>query len=251
MLRRHAKAGVLVVAVAVLVVEGFFVYRWYDRYQVPGATSGDPVGAPASEGTTAGGTASEGPIANGDAPLDAEDTAFAHRATEGNSRGDYTYLDHQRINGEPGAVVLAEPSPGRGGDGESTYGRNIGVWYEPGAGRWAVFNQDRTPVPAGAAFEVILPPESESFVHRAEPANTVGNATYLDDTLLNGEPDAAVSVTQNWNPGGGAGVYNDHPVGVFYDQDVREWALYNTDGTPMPQGAAFNVAVSGDPAPPG
>jgi len=81
--------------------------------------------------------------------------------------------------------------------------------------------------------------------HRAELVDTVGNATYLDDPLTNGRPGAVVSVTQNWNPGGGAGVFNDHPVGVFYDEDVDKWAIYNRDGAPMPAGAAFNVAVSG------
>jgi hypothetical protein len=100
-------------------------------------------------------------------------------------------------------------------------------------------------VPAGATFRVVLPPASESFVHRANRDNNVGNATYLDNPLTNGKADALVSVTQNWNPGGGGGVYNDHPVGVLYDEDVQKWAIYNTDGSAMPEGAAFNVAVSG------
>ena len=90
-----------------------------------------------------------------------------------------------------------------------------------------------------------LPPASESFVHRAELANTEGNATYLDDPLTNGKAGAVVSVTQNWNLGGGRGVYNDHPVGVLYDEDVGKWFVYNEDGAPMPDGAAFNVAVPG------
>jgi hypothetical protein len=75
--------------------------------------------------------------------------------------------------------------------------------------------------------------------------NTVENATYLNNPLISGKADALVSVTQSWNPGGGAGVYNDHPVGVRYDEDVQKWAIYNRDGAPMPEGAAFNVAVSG------
>jgi hypothetical protein len=54
----------------------------------------------------------------------------------------------------------------------------------------------------------------------------VGNATYLDDDpLTNGKADALVSVTQNLEPGGGR-------------------VVYNRDDAPMPDGAAFNVAVS-------
>ncbi len=146
-------------------------------------------------------------------------------------------------------MVLAVPSPGRGEQAGAVYGHNIGVWYEPTKERWAVFNQDLTAVPAGSAFEVVVPPADRGFVHRAALLNTVGNATYLDNPLTNGEPGAEVSVTQNWNPGGGNGVYNDHPVGVLWDEDVGKWLVYNEDGARMPEGAAFNVAVSGDPAP--
>ena len=174
-----------------------------------------------------------------------EETAFVHAATGANSRGDYTYLAHPRIDGNPDAVVLAQPAPGRDGQAGDAYGHNIGVWYEPTKERWAVFNEDLTAVPAGTAFEVVVPPADEGFVHRAAQENTVGNATYLDNPLTNGDPDAEVSVTHNWNPGGGNGVYNDHPVGVLYDEDVEKWLVYNEDDSRMPEGAAFNVAVSG------
>jgi hypothetical protein len=92
---------------------------------------------------------------------------------------------------------------------------------------------------------VTIPPASEKFVHHAELNNAVGNSTYLDDPLTNGNPDAVLSITQNWNPGGSTGVYNNHPTGVLYDKDVKKWAIYNRDDAPMPDGAAFNVAVSG------
>ncbi len=191
-----------------------------------------------SEGTAIGATDDAGDSGAGG-------ISYAHRATDGDSRGDYTYLDHPRINGDPNAVVLVAPSPGRGERAGAAYGHNVGVWYEPERGRWAVFDQYKAPVPTGATFEVAIPRADEGFVHRAELLNIVGNATYLDNPLTNGEPDAEVSVTQNWNPGGGGGVYNDHPVVVLYDEDVQKWFVYNEDDARMPEGAAFNVAVSG------
>ena len=229
----------LVFALVVLVVEGFFVYRWYERYYGPAVAASD--GSP-SEAAPRNAPVPEEAAKNGDAP---SDTAFVHRAADSNSRGDYTYLADLRIDGDPDAVVLTEPFPSRGDDGGGAYGRNIGVWYEPQEQRWAIFNQDRAAVPAGSAFGVVVPPADRGFVHRAAPPNTVGNATYIDDPLTNGEPDAGVSVTQNWNPGGGEGVYNDHPVGVLYDEDVDRWFAYNKDGAPVPEGAAFNIAVLG------
>ena len=170
--------------------------------------------------------------------------SFVHRATDQNSRGDYTFISDPSIDGDPNAIVLASPTSGRGDSGATSYGHNIGVWYTPVANKWAIFNQDRTPVPAGATFEVEVPWASASFVHEARLLNTAGNYTYLDNKLTNGEPDAVLSVTQNWNPGGGGGVYNNHPVGTVYDAKVEKWAIYNRDGAGIPKGAAFNVAVS-------
>jgi hypothetical protein len=170
------------------------------------------------------------------------EATFVHTATEENSRGDYTYLSHPAIDADPEAVVLVVSSQDAAGEG---YGHNVGVWYEfADRKKWAIFNQDLAAVPTGASFRVVLPPASESLVHRAGPANTMGNATYVDDPLTNGKPGIVLLVTQNWNPGGGAGVYNDHPVGVLYDEEVQKWTVYNRDGAQMPEGAAFNLAVS-------
>jgi hypothetical protein len=174
-------------------------------------------------------------------PKDTEYKAsFVHRATEKNSRGDYTYISDPSINGHPNAIVLVSHKKDLG---SASYEHYIGVWYAASADKWAIFNQDRTAVSAGATFRVEVPRESACFVHHAGLLNTAGNYTYLDDPLTNGEPDAVLSVTQNWNPGGGGGVYNNHPIDAVYDAKLKKWAVYNRDGAPMPKGAAFNIAV--------
>ena len=188
------------------------------------------------------------PSQNANTP--ANKTVFTHTATDANSRGDYTYISDPAIDGDPNAVVLVVASTDRGDARGASYDHNIGVWYEGvNEKKWAIFNQDREVIPAGTTFEVIIPPASETFVHYAELDNTVGNSTYLDNPLTNGEPDAVLTVTQDWNPGGGRGVYNDHPIGVLYDADIRKWAIYNRGGAPIPDGAAFNIAVSRVPNP--
>ena len=173
-----------------------------------------------------------------------DETSFVHRADPENSRGDYTFIKNTNIDGDANAVVLVLSAAPPVDSGAARYGHNIGVWFEPVAQRWAIFNQDRSPIPEGATFEVVIPQASEGFVHRAEPSDTAGNATYLSGPRTNGNPDAAISVTQNWNPGGGEGIYNDHPADLFYDTDVEQWAILNRDGESIPEGAAFNVAVS-------
>jgi hypothetical protein len=100
---------------------------------------------------------------------------------------------------------------------------------------------ETTTLPTSAASAGL---SRSSFVHLATPTNTDGNSTYLDHPLTDGDQDAVVLVTAAWKAGG---VNNAHPVGVWYDADRERWAVYNQDQAPMPEGAAFNVAVSGAP----
>ncbi len=101
-------------------------------------------------------------------------------------------------------------------------------------------NQDE-PAPDETAVDAV-------FIHRATSGNITFNSTYLDNPLTNGTPDAILYVTQNWNPGGSGGTYNNHPIGVWYDDSRERWAIFNQDREKMPSGAAFNVVVLEEPA---
>ncbi len=90
-------------------------------------------------------------------------------------------------------------------------------------------------------------PIDSVFVHRATSESVSSNSTYLDNRLINGNPDAILSVTQNWNPGGDGGTYNAHPIGIWYDGSAEKWAIANEDRAAMPEGAAFNVVVAENP----
>ncbi len=109
-----------------------------------------------------------------------------------------------------------------------------------------------TPEEVGQVASAVAVEPSDStdpysvFVHRATPENISANSTYLDNPLINGNPNAVLYVTQNWNPGGReGGTYNDHPVGVWYDTNREKWAIFNQDRVAIPDGAAFNVLDSG------
>ncbi len=91
-------------------------------------------------------------------------------------------------------------------------------------------------------------PGGSVFVHRATSENVSANSSYIDDPSTNDNPDAVLTVTQNWNPGGDGGTYNAHPIGVWYDGNAEKWAIANEDRAAMPEGAAFNVVVTRDPA---
>jgi hypothetical protein len=69
--------------------------------------------------------------------------------------------------------------------------------------------------------------------------------TFINIAAINGHPEAKLQVTQNWNPGAGAGVYNNHNIGVYYiGGSTQRWAIFNQDHAAMTPNASFNVTYS-------
>jgi hypothetical protein len=170
----------------------------------------------------------------------ADTGAFVHRAAAGNITGNNTTIDNPLTNGKPFATLFATANYNPNGAGGTYNDHPIGVYYFDG--KWRVFNQDFAAMPANAAFNILAPePGVNVFVHKATAANTVGNASRLDHPLTNGNPNALLLVTPNWNPGGAGGTYNNHPVGVYYI--AGGWNLTNQDGGAIEPNASFNIMV--------
>ena len=98
-------------------------------------------------------------------------------------------------------------------------------------------------LPNGASGVKVTKAVQPVFIQRATSNNISANSTYINNRRINGNPDAVLSVTQSWNPGGGEGTYNNHPVGVWYDRSREQWAIFNQDRSAMPSGAAFNMVI--------
>jgi hypothetical protein len=149
-------------------------------------------------------------------------------------------------NGKNGRRKMSPWIPVAGLGGVALVGIVLIVWVlvpylrgEPASdkqGETMSVKQNKSAPADGAAFD-------STFIHRATPENILENSTYLDNSLANDDPNVVLYVTQNWNPGGGAGIYDEHPIGVWYDDSRQRWAIFNQDREPMPDGAAFNVAV--------
>ncbi len=162
---------------------------------------------------------------------------FVHIATADNTYYHFTTLDHPLLNGNPNAIFLVTPNWNPGGA--------TGVWYDTSQNKWTIFNQDGATMSVGASFNVLIPtPGTHVFVHTATSGNISGNSTYLNHSLLNGNPNAIVLVTQNFNPGGVGGTYNNHAIGVWYNISQSKWAIFNQDLAAMPPNASFNVVVA-------
>lgn len=172
---------------------------------------------------------------------------FVWVPTTGNIGGDSTFINNGATNGRAHDLLFITPNLTPGGINPCpclvSSQPPVGVWYD--GTQWAVFNEDVSSMGTLFAYNVLVVPKASksAFVHKANVSNTIGNRTLLNSPLLNGKPNALILITQNWNPGGGSGVYNDHQVGVRYFKSLHRWGIFNEGGGAMPLGAAFNVLV--------
>ena len=173
---------------------------------------------------------------------------YTHVATAANTTANWTELDNNSTNGNPNAFVVVTPNRGTG----TTFDNHpIGVWYDAMQGRWAIFNQDKAAMPVGAAFNLYalsryLPNSSQSaaVLDVASSSNSKNNWTYIDNPITNGNPSAFVNVTLAFNPGDKGGVYDSHPLGVWYDTSAQKWAIFNEGSMDaIPNGASFNLLI--------
>lgn len=173
-----------------------------------------------------------------------ESSLFVHTADPGNSFNQMTFIDNPLTNNNPNAIVYATQNWNPGGIGGVFNNHPLGVLYNYSRSKWAIFNQDIAAMPGGASFNVSIPTVDASiFVHGATAENITGNSTLIDNPVTNGSPDAIIHVTQNWDPSGIGGVYNDHLIGVWYSSGAGKWLIFNQDLAAMPVGASFNVSI--------
>jgi len=177
-------------------------------------------------------------------------SVFVHTATAANTSASDTTIDYPLTNGNPNAIILVTPNYNPGGVGGTLDNHPIGVYYI--GGKWRIRNQDFLAMPVGAAFNVSVPTTGAGvgvFVHSATAGNSGANLTFIDNPLTNGNPNAIILVTPNYDPGNICGcVPANFPIGVGYDSTTNRWVIFSQNGAPdtMPVGAAFNVYAFGN-----
>lgn len=170
---------------------------------------------------------------------------FLHVATAGNTSGHITTIDHPATNDNSSALLFVTHYWNPGSIASGTYNNHaVGVWYY--SGKWTIYNQDFAPMPAGAAFSVLVVlGGSNAFIHTATAGNSVGNSTVINNALTNGQPNKLLLVTPNFNAGA---QYNPHPINVYYDGSAGRRVIGNQNGATMPVGSAYNILAL-DPGP--
>jgi hypothetical protein len=162
-------------------------------------------------------------------------TAFVHRTTAKNVTGHIAFLEHPAVQGDASLVLLVTPRV----EGDATVNRPIGVYFADG--RWAIFAEDRSPMPIGVSFNIeVFPFGPNAYVARPKASEIAGNTVVISHPSLDGNPFATPLVTQGWEAA--SGVYNPHQIGAWYNG--RQWTVFNQDRAPMPANACFHVVVS-------
>ena len=137
-------------------------------------------------------------------------------------------------------AVLGKTQSGSGVLGLATASNGAGVWaYGSGITGTALQIQNGAIKVVNAGIGTSTP----VFIHRATPGNINSNYTVIDHPMTNGDPNAILIITPNWNPGGVGGTYNANPFGVYYNNASQRWAIFNQNLATMIIDQAFNVLV--------
>lgn len=173
----------------------------------------------------------------------AYDKAIKHVTTDTSTVGNYTILDDPLLNNNPNAVVNVIHDYGTIASGHR-FNKVLGVWYSPTRGRWTIYVNESSEMPAEYEFNVLIQANlEESFVFKADASNIESYWAVIDRPGLNGNPTAQLQVIHNWNPiGSTVNVIDNHPLAIDYYGS--QWVIYHTDWQAMAVNTYFNVYVT-------
>lgn len=83
-------------------------------------------------------------------------SVFVHHASASNTSGDCTWINSKLTNDKPKAMLQVTQDWNPNDKGGTYNPHPIGVKYVKSRKRWAIFNEDRVAMTAGAAFNVMV-----------------------------------------------------------------------------------------------
>jgi hypothetical protein len=172
-------------------------------------------------------------------------SAFVWRSTASNTTSDFTLINSKLTNGKPDADLQVTQNWDPGGHGGVYNAHNIGVWYDKSKKKWGIFNEDRTAMATGLAFNVLVGSAvsngGKAEVLKTTHKNRVDDTVFFTNGETTGNPNNVTFVTENWNPGGKGGTYNNQQMGVWYDG--AEEGVFDESGSVPPIHSAYNLLI--------
>jgi hypothetical protein len=165
-------------------------------------------------------------------------TWFTVKAVTSNISGHRLVVSHPRLNGKAHARIFVTSAWNPGGTPSGVYDNHpVSVRYDAALARWTIQHDNLAPMALGTAYHVRVDP-SVRRVTAVAGGNIFFSMAFVRDITADGNPNALLMVTPV-----DEGVKNPHPIAARYVAPY--WAIWNTDGAPMPAGAAWNVKVIG------
>lgn len=156
-----------------------------------------------------------------------------HQSDLNNISNNWTEIDHVDLNNDPAAKFIATPNYGP----NNVYcDFNLGIWFP--SPNWAVYDESENDMPVKANFNILIPSGSNGtiFSHMSDSTNVDNNRTTLNHPSVNGNPNAMLFITHNYET---SGTYLDKPVGIWYSGG--NWVIYTEDQSTFPEDRHFNV----------
>ncbi len=164
-------------------------------------------------------------------------SAFVHTTELSNTSAHISTLDNALTNGKGDVVVIVTQNWGK-------YNTSpVGVWWTNG--KWAIYNENRQPIPIGTKFNVLVlrsdvarkmgTLSATAFKHQVEVTNRpMNHVTSFDQSSTNNNANATVFTTTRW-----AGKYDVNPTGVWWNNN--KWTVFNQNRAELEPNTNFNV----------
>ena len=168
---------------------------------------------------------------------------FVQTATTTNTVGDSTSITSTATDGKPKAL-LQVTQRSTGGSQSVNNNRSVGVTFANN--KAAIFNEDTSPMPVGAEFNVMVGASKSNggALYLQQTVFGSGSDSTISNSHTTGNPNAVIFVTPNFDAAYLGGVFDAAPSGVTYVAGPTDkWAVSNQDGSAMGNGPAFNLLM--------
>jgi hypothetical protein len=169
-------------------------------------------------------------------------SAFTLTSSSSNIVGDTAFIDSDLTNNSPSAILQVTQNLNPGG-GPAVFNNEVpGVWYN--GSQWGVFNESEDAMTTGASFNVLIGTSSsaggKAATLKATASNREGDGVEFNNVTTNGDSNAFVLDTPNYDPKGAGHTIDASPI-----SNVAYWGtgiqVLNGDATTMANHEAFNM----------
>lgn len=160
--------------------------------------------------------------------------------TAANTVSSKSSIDMPGLTGNPLAIIVATPI----GNTAQLNPHPIGAWYY--SGKWNIFNTDHAVMPIGAKYRVqfFQQPGPNQFLHTVTQQNLGSEGSYIDNPMLNNNPNSLVQILQNYAPEVRTPYYlNRFEAKAAYSPAAGRWYIANINGEPLGRGTVYSIVL--------